>query len=376
MREIYLDDAATTRVYPEVVKEMEKYFLKDYGNPSSMHKLGEKARKAMDEARKKIAKEINAKPWEIYFTSGATESNNMALKGLLNNGKSKIIISAIEHPSVIECARYLEKEGYKIVKVPIDGEGIVDINFLERNIDSDINLVSVIHVNNIIGVIQDLEEIGDICKKKGVLFHTDATQSFGRLNIDVKKMRIDMLSASAHKIGGPKGIGFLYVRDGIKIEPMIFGGGQEKNIRSGTENVPAITGFVKALEIHKKYNKEKIRKLRDKMIAELEEIGGKINGSMKKQERIYNNIHVSFPGISNELLVAFLSEKGIYVSAGSACDSKREKEDHVLKAIGLNEKEIQGSVRITMGEGLKEKDINSVIKVIKSSINGLRLNNI
>ncbi|MCH7568125.1 MAG: cysteine desulfurase [Nanoarchaeota archaeon] len=371
-KQIYLDYAATTPVDKEVVKEMQKYFLEEYGNPSSLHELGEKAFDEINKAREKLAKEIDARSWEIIFTSGGTESDNLAIQGLARAyTKKKIIISAIEHPAIMDVCNHMEGQGYEIKKIKVDKSGLLDMAKLENEIDDNTLLVSIIHVNNIIGTIQDLGKIGELCRKKDVLFHTDAVQSFGKLKIDVEKMNIDLLSASGHKLGGPKGIGFLYVREGVKISPLIYGGGQEKGLRSGTENVPGIVGFAKALELSKKINKEKVRKLRDRLIEGLGDIDGRINGSSEK--RIYNNVHVSFQGIESESLVYYLSKKGIYVSAGSACDSKKEKEEHVLKAIGLKEKDIGGSLRISLSQELTSKDIDFVVKEIKKSVEKLRV---
>jgi len=371
---IYLDNAAAAKVYPEVAEEMKKYLTDEYGNPSSIHQLGDRAAEAIKMAREKIAKEIGAKPWEIIFTSGGTEANNLAINGLsiANNKKKKIIISSIEHPSVSELCKFLQNWGYKIVEIPVDKEGIIDISKLEKEIDAETLLVSIMHVNNEIGTMQDIKKIGEICKQKRVYFHTDAVQSFGKLNIDVKNMNIDMLSASGHKIGGPKGIGFLYVREGIKISPIMIGGGQERGFRSGTENVPGIAGFAKALEIAKKVNKDKIIKLRYTLIFELEKIGGKINGS--KTKRIYNNVNVSFPGIEGDTAVVFLSQKGIMCSTGSACKSKNLKESHVLSALGLTKKEIAGSLRFTLNEDISEKDINYIVSEVDKIVKKLRIN--
>ena len=370
MQKIYLDNAATTKVRKEVVSEMQKYMLEEYGNPSSQHELGIKAREAIDSARTKIVREIDAKLGEIYFTSGGTESNNLAIIGLAkaNPGKKTIIISSIEHPSIVEPCKYLEDQGYKIIKIRVNKEGIIDIDELEKLIKTnsdDLLLVSIMQVNNIIGTIQPVEEIVNLCKEKRVLFHTDAVQSFGKLKIDVKKMNIDLLSASGHKINGPKGVGFLYIRAGIKINPLVYGGGQEKGLRNGTENVPGIVGMARALELQKKINKEKIRKVRDLLINELENIGGKINGS--KKMRIYNNINVSFP-VDAGNLVAYLSNKGIYVSTGSACESKKEREDETLKAIGLNKKRMDGSIRITLNEEINVEDLDRIVREIEKMI--------
>jgi len=373
MKKLYLDEAATTHVYPEVVEEMKSFFLEEYGNPSSLHEMGESALRAINKARKTLAEEIGAKPHEIYFTSGGTESDNWAIQGIAKAypNKKKIIISAIEHAAIMETCEFMEKQGYAIVKIPVNGKGLIDLIRLENEIDENTLLVSIIHANNIFGVIQDLGKIGELCKKKDVLFHTDAIQSFGKLDIDVNKMDISMLSASGHKIHGPKGIGFLYVREGTKINPLIFGGGQEKDLRSGTENVPAIVGFAKALEISKKVNTEKVSKVRDKLMSRLEGTGGIIIGA-RDENRMYNNIHVSFPGVDNETLVAFLSHKGIYVSAGSACDSKKSKEDYVLKALGLKDEEIKGSIRISIGSDFSEEDVDFVVSEIEKSVEKLR----
>ncbi len=367
MKTLYLDDAATTRVSGNVLRRMTKLFTLKYGNPSSSHEMGERARKAVTDARIKLAQEINAKPWELIFTSGVTEANNLALQGLVRASKrKKIIISAIEHASVMEICSYLEKHGYEIVKIPVNRDGLIDLDFLKREIDSNTLLVSVMHVNNVLGTIQDLGAIGEICAKHQVLLHTDAAQSFGKLEIDVKKMNVGMLSASSHKIGGPKGAGFLYVKEEVKIEPIIFGGGQERGLRGGTENVPAIVGFSAALDEIKKINKKKIEILRDKLFFELEGLGGNINGS--RDRRIYNNIHVSFRGIDGGALAAFLSAKNIYVSTGSACETKRKNEDHVLSAISLERSLAKGSIRISLNSEIRWKDIKKIILAIKSGI--------
>jgi len=370
---IYLDNAATTRVYPEVAEEMKKYLTEEYGNPSSIHSLGDRAAEAVKIAREKIAKEIGAKPWEIIFTSGGTEANNLAINGLgiANNKKKKIIISSMEHPSVSELCKFLQNWGYKIAEIPVDKEGIVNIDKLEKEIDDETLLVSIMHVNNEIGTMQDIKRIGEICRQKRVYFHTDAVQSFGKLNIDVNNMKIDLLSASGHKIGGPKGIGFLYIREGVKISPIMIGGGQERGFRSGTENVAGIAGFAKALDLTKKVNKDKIIKLRYTLIFELEKICGKINGS--KTKRIYNNVNISFPGIEGDTAVIYLSEKGIMCSTGSACKSKHLEQSKVLKAIGLNDKEISGSLRFTLNEDISEKDINYIVSEVDKVVKKLRI---
>ena len=363
---IYLDNASTTPVYKEVVIEMEKYMLEEYGNPSSIHFMGENAQRAIENAKKVIASEIGAKPWEIIFTSGGTESNNLALQGLSKtNSKKKIIISAIEHSSIYELGNEMKKYGYKIVEIPVNKEGFIDFNILEKEIDSNTLVVSIMHANNEIGVLQDIAKIGKICREKGVLFHTDAVQSFCKEKIDVNLMKVDLLSASGHKIGASKGVGFLYVKDGVKIESITIGGSQERGLRPGTQNVPAIMGFAKAVEINKKVDKNKVKELRDYFISELEKIHGKINGSVKK--RIYNNVNVSLPNIDNEMLLVKLSEKGIMCSTKSACTSKQKKENRILKSIKLKKDEINGALRFSLNEFTTKKDIDYVIKELENN---------
>lgn len=356
-----MDNSATTKAYKEVIKVVSEALEQNYGNPSSTHKLGENARNKMNGARIGIAKEINARTEEIVFTSGATESNNLAILGLAkaNTSKKTIIISDLEHPSIKGPCERLESEGYNIILIRSDKDGIIDLAELKEKIEDhkDILIVSIIHVNNVLGTIQPIYEIAGMCKSKGILFHTDAVQSLGKINIDVKK-GIDLLSASAHKIGGPKGVGFLYIRNGVKIDPMLYGGGQEKGIRSGTENVPGILGFAKSLEVTKKVNKTKIKKIRDKLMVELENIGGKINGS--KEKRIYNNVNISF-SVDSEMLVQYLSSKGIYVSSGSACESKKEKE-------------AKGGIRIVLNEDVTERDIKRVVSEISLAIKKFKIN--
>ena len=376
VREIYFDSASTTKVYPQVIKEMNKCMLYDYGNPSSAHALGDNASKLIVSARTNIARVIGVKPHEIYFTSGTTESNNWIFSGLAhsNPGKKKIIISSIEHPSIRETANLFKNWGYQIIEIPVDSQGFVDLEFIKKNIGKDVLFVSVIHGNNIFGTIQNLKKIGDICKKNGVFFHTDAAQTFGKMKILAHDWNVDLLSASAHKLGGPKGVGFLYVRDGVKFSALIHGGGQEKGLRSGTENVAGIVGFAKAVEISLNKNWNEILKIRDYLIKELEGFGGKLVGS--KSNRVLSNLFISFPKIEGERLIYDLSAQKIYVSRGSACDSKKEIEDYALKSIGLNSDEIKGAIRISLPVDTTKKDADYFLKVLKSLINNLDLKGI
>jgi len=357
MKSIYLDNGSTTQTYKKVAKVMDDVMIKNYGNPSSNHSLGRESRELINKARIELAKEINARPWEITFTSGATESINLALSGLQ---VKKIIISAIEHSAVYETVMNLKKKGIEVKEISVNEKGFLDLEELEKEIDNNV-LVSIIHGQNEFGVLQDLEKIGEICKKKKTIFHVDAAQTFGKEKIDVISMKIDLLSASAHKIHGPKGIGLLFVRSGLNLRPLIIGSGQEKGLRSGTENVPGILGFSKALELYHKVDKSKIKKLRDYFILELEEIGGKINGSMEK--RLYNNINVILP-IDSESLVSYLSERGIMCSTRSAC-SEKQGENRALKALGLTKKEIKGSFRLSLSEFNNTKEVDKTIGEIK-----------
>lgn len=368
MKTIYFDTAATTAVYPEVVKAMNEVMLNFYGNPSSQHDLGDKAAKIILDSRTKIARSIGAKVHEIFFTSGTTESNNWIFSGLahVNPNKKKILISSIEHPSIKETANLFKAWGYQIIEIPVNSEGFVDTNFIEKNIDDSTLFVSIMHGNNIFGTLQDLKRIGDICKRKGVLFHSDAAQTIGKTKILVHDWNIDLLSASAHKIGGPKGIGILYVRDGVKFSALIHGGGQEKEMRSGTENTAGILGFSKCLEITTKTGWKECEEVRDYLIEKLEGIGAKLIGSL--EERLPNNIFVTIKGINAERLLYDLSNKGIYVSIGSACDSKKETEDIALKAIGLGINEMKSSIRISLPIDVKKSDADYFLKVLKTLI--------
>ncbi|MEM2089665.1 MAG: cysteine desulfurase NifS [Candidatus Pacearchaeota archaeon] len=377
MKRIYLDYAATTPVASEVLEAMKPYFSEKYGNASSLHAFGQEARKALEDARKKIANFINARPAEIIFTSGGTESNNLAIKGIAFANKEKgkhIITSKIEHHAVLEPCKWLEKQGFKVTYLPVNNEGIVNPEDVEKAITKETILVSIMHANNEIGTIQPIEEIGKICRKHKVYFHTDAVQSFGKLEIDVKKMNIDLLSASAHKIYGPKGVGLLYVNRDVKIEPIQHGGGHETGLRSGTENVAGIVGFAKAVELVQKLGKkeqEREKKLRDKIIDKLLEIKGtKLNGSRTK--RLFNNINVSFKGIEGEALLIRLDQEGFAVSTGSACSSKSLEPSHVLTALGLKPEEAHGSLRITIGRYTTEQDVDMLLKVLPKIVNSLR----
>jgi cysteine desulfurase len=370
MKNIYLDNASTTPLDENVLKIMNETSKKYFANPSSQHTPGKEARKKLEEARETIAKFINASAKEIYFTSGGTESNNLAIKGLAKTHPEKkhIITSSIEHPSVLNVCSEMEKEGYKITYLKTNKEGLIDLKELEREISSRTLLVSIMLVNNEIGTVQDIEKIAKICKEKKVFFHTDAVQAFGKIKIDVKKIGIDLLSASGHKINAPKGIGFLYVNENVKILPIQNGGGQERGIRSGTENLLGAIAIAEATKI--KRGIKEIEKSKNKIIEEIEKIkGAKINGSRKN--RIYNNINVSFYGIEGESLMLLLDGDGIFVSTGSACNSTKLEESHVLKAIGVDEMYINGTIRITLDK-LSKSEEDFVINKIRENVEKLR----
>ncbi len=381
MKTIYFDNAATTKVDDEVLKEMTKYFKKEYGNASSLHLKGRTAKEAIEKSRELIAKSINAEKEEIIFTSGGTESNNLALKGLFFSNypeKNHIIISKIEHDCVLNTCKWLETQGAKITYLDVDKEGFVNLNQLENSINEKTLVVSIIHGNNEIGTIQDLEKIGEICKKKNVYFHTDACQSYTKTLIDVKKQNLDLLTLNAHKIHGPKGVGALYIKKGILLTPIMHGGGHEKRIRSGTENVPGIVGFGKAVEISNTSNHneglKKMRELQEYLIKELLKIPNtRINGPINNlDKRLCNNINISFKNIEGESIMMLLSEKGICVSTGSACSSHSLKTSHVLKALNLIPLEANGTIRISLSKYNTKEEADYFLKNIKTIVKRLR----
>ncbi len=376
---IYLDNGATTQVDKEVVKAMLPYFTKDYGNASSLHYAGSDAQKALSEARKKFAEYINASPEEIIFTSGGTESNNIALQGVVKyiriNGekdeKIHIITSNIEHPAILNTCKILEGEGVEVTYLNVDKEGIINLNQLKSSIKPHTKLISIMHANNEIGTIQPIKEIGEIAKEHKILFHTDAVQSLTKVKIDVQAINVDLISFSAHKIHGPKGIGAIYIKKRTSIKPITFGGSHEFKKRPGTENIPGIIGFVKAWEISKQEDIEKMTILRDKMIDELLKIPHtQLNGS--RSQRLCNNVNVGFAFIEGEAILMHLSEKGIAVSTGSACSSINLEPSHVLRALGLRHEIIHGAIRFTLSKYTTEKEINYTLKQVKSIIKTLR----
>lgn len=374
-KEIYLDNSAATKVDNKVVKAMEEFFSFSYGNSASLHSLGRKSKKALEFSRMKIAKTINAYPYEIIFTSGGTESDNIALIGAAFGNKDRgnhIITTKIEHPAVLNACKFLEEKGFKITCLDVDKEGFISLDKLKKKIIPKTILVSVIHGNNEIGTIQPIKEIGKICAQKKILFHTDCVQSFTKVPIDVRKQNISLASFSSHKIHGPKGVGALFVKKGVKLKPLFYGGGQEFRLRPGTENVPGIVGFAKAVELALKSDKNKISRLRDMLIERIEkEISDvKLNGPRDK--RLCNNVNFSFKFIEGESLLLRLDDKGICVSTGSACTSQSLKPSHVLIAIGLRPEIAHGSIRFSLSRFTTKQEILYTVESLKEIVENLR----
>lgn len=380
MKSIYFDNAATTKVKREVLKEMIPYFEIEYGNPSSMYSIGRSAKRAVNIARENVAQLINCDANEIIFTGSGSESDNLALKGIARANRSKgnhIITSKIEHHAVLDSCKTLENEGFKITYINVNEEGIIDIEELKNSILKDTILISIMMANNEIGTIQPIEEIAKIAKEKDIIFHTDCVQACGNIPIDVKKIGIDLLSMSGHKLHGPKGIGALYVKKGININKIMDGGQQEKGKRAGTENVPGIVGIGKACEIaNKNLNNhiEYLKKLRDYYILQIESKikNAKLNGSRKS--RLPGNANFSFEGIDAQTLLLKLDQVGICASAGSACNTGSSLPSHVLLAIGLNKELAYSSLRTTFSEENTKEDIEFLIQNIEQIVENLRKN--
>ena len=375
---IYLDNAATTKTAPEVVKAMLPYFSEHYGNPSSIYSLGTESKKAVSGVRESIAKSLGAATNEIYFTAGGSEADNWAIKATAEAYAQKgkhIITSAIEHHAVLHTCEYLEKRGFEVTYVGVDENGILKLDELEKAIRPDTILISVMFANNEIGTIQPIKEIGRIAKEHGVLFHTDAVQAYGQLPINVDEYQIDMLSASAHKLNGPKGIGFLYIRKGLKTRSFIHGGAQERSRRAGTENVPGIVGLGAASERAFARMEEKTKKEiepRDYLIRRIEEEVPycRLNGD--RTRRLPNNVNFSFRFVEGESLLIMLDMRGICASSGSACTSGSLDPSHVLLAIGLPHEIAHGSLRLTLSEENTKEELDTTVEAIKEIVARLR----
>lgn len=375
---IYLDHAATTYIKKEVLEEMLPYLDKKYGNPSSIYSIGKENKLAIDVSREKIAKELNANVNEIFFTSCGSEADNWALKGIAFANREKgnhIITSCIEHPAILNTCKYLEKQGFAVTYLKVDSDGLINLAELENAINNRTILISIMFANNEIGTIQPIKEIANIAQKYNVYFHTDAVQAVGNVRIDVKELKIDMLSLSGHKFYGPKGIGVLYIKEGTDIDNFIHGGGQEKGKRAGTENVPNVVGIGKAMELaYDNFDEKNTRliKLRERLIdGVMERIPYvKLNGHRVK--RLPGNVNFSFDGVEGEAVLLMLNMKGIYVSTGSACSSGSSKPSHVLSAIGLNNDMCKGSIRLTIGDENTEEDIYYTIDCLENVVERLR----
>ncbi|MEX2193147.1 MAG: cysteine desulfurase family protein [Nitrosarchaeum sp.] len=373
---IYLDNAASTQIHEDVLDVMLPYLKEQYGNPSSIHRYGRLANKAIEKARKQIAMLINADSSEILLTSGGTESNNTALYGIAEKKPhSQIITSSIEHDAILEPCKKLAKDGFDVIYLPVDTHGVVNLSVLKNSLSDNTCLVSIMFGNNEMGTIEPIAQIAQLCNEQNIPFHTDAVQAVGKIPIDVKKLGVDLLSISSHKINGPKGIGALYIRKGIDINPIILGGGQEHGLRSGTENVANIVGFGKACELAKlnlSDNISHMKKLRDYLVAKiLREIPSVIlNGHA--ENRLPNNAHFTFFGVAGEDLIIKLDEYGIAASTGSACSVHTQKASHVLQAMGFSHEQITGSLRLTLGLFNNQQQIDETVNILKKVTAELR----
>ena len=373
-----MDHSATTPVAAQVLQAMLPYLSDKFGNASSLHSFGLEAKEALEESREKVAKLLGASPEEIIFTSGGTESDNLALKGIARRNKDKgkhIITTNVEHPAILETCRKLEKEGFAVTYLPVTGEGLVDLATLEAAIRPDTILISVMHANNEIGTIQPLEEIGKLAAEKDIYLHTDAVQSVGKIPTDVNSLGVDSLSISAHKLYGPKGVGALYIRRDTKLESMVQGGGHERGLRSGTENVAGIVGLAKAAELcceGMAMEGQRLTKLRDRLASQvLERVKDAwINGTMKG--RLPGSLNFGFKYVEGESLLLFLDSKGIAVSTGSACSSHKLQPSHVLLSLGLQPEECHGSLRITMGRSNTTEEVDYVAECIVEAVERFR----
>ena len=375
---VYLDYAATTYVKPEVLEEMLPYFTQKFGNPSSFYSISRENRMAIDKARAQEAKALNCDVNEVYFTGGGSEADNWAIKGIASAHKNKgnhIITTKIEHHAVLHTCQYLEKHGFEVTYLDVDDKGLVNLEELKNAITDKTILVSIMFANNEIGTIEPIKQIGEICRERKIFFHTDAVQAVGNVAIDVKDMNIDLLSLAGHKIYGPKGVGVLYIRKGIKIDNLIHGGSQERNRRAGTENIPGVVGLGKAIELatdNLEEHRNKMIALRDRLIEGLLKVPyTRLNGA-EGDKRLPGNVNVCFEFVEGESILLSLDFKGICASSGSACTSGSLDPSHVLLAIGLPHEIAHGSLRLTLGEGSKEEDVDYILEVIPPIIERLR----
>ena len=375
---MYLDNSATTAVSEEVFKEMGPYFREAYGNPSTLYSVGREAKKGLEQARQRVADAINADSSEIIFTSGGSESDNLAIKGIALKLKGKgnhIITSEIEHPAVKETLHFLESLDFKVTYLPVYENGVVKVEDVEAAITPETILITIMHGNNEIGTIQPIAEIGKLARQNNILFHTDAVQTFGKIKVDVEELNVDLLSLSSHKIHGPKGVGALYIKKGVRITPLIHGGGQERGIRSGTENVPGIVGFGKACEIASndlEENYQRLIKTRDEIIDKVLDAVPESYLNGDRNDRLPNVINFRFSAIEGESLILLLDAKGYQTSTGSACSSKTLEASPVLKALNLDDVDVHGSLRISLGCETNFDDVDGLVEAIKESVATLR----
>jgi cysteine desulfurase len=378
MKRIYLDHSATTHVDTRVLEAMLPYFSEKFGNASSLHSFGQEAAEALAISRELVAAALGAKPSEIIFTSGGTESDNLAIKGAAYMHSSKgrhIITSVIEHPAVLRTCEELEREGFEVTYVPVDSEGILDLKFLEDSIRHDTILISIMHANNEIGTIQPIKKISDLISGREIILHTDAVQSVGKIPTDVNQLGVDMLSISSHKLHGPKGVGALYLRSGVNIMPLVQGGGHERGLRPGTENIPGIVGFAKAMSISKEQLEEDskhMQHLRDSMIKKIQSRIPHVRLNGHEKTRLPNNVNMSFRHVEGESLLMLLDMNGVAVSTGSACSSKSQKASHVLTAIDPGVEYIHGSLRFTLGRDNTMEEIDIVVDLLEEAVMKLR----
>lgn len=382
MKRIFLDHASTTKVDPEVLETMLPFFSTNFGNPSSIHAFGRDAREAVDTSRNQVADVLRARDNEIIFTAGGTESDNLAIKGVAYVNKDKrtnpgphIITSTVEHPGVLEVCRHLETQGFKVKYLPVDKDGLIDVEELQSSLSKNTFLITIMFANNEIGTIEPVQEIGKIAHDHDILFHTDAVQAVAKVPIDVKKLHIDLLALSSHKIYGPKGVGALFIRNGVKLQPIIHGGGHEKGLRSSTLNVPGIVGLGKACELSGKRMTKDIphmKTMRDMLIKNLLQTEESyLNGHREK--RLVNNAHLRFTGIEGESLLLGLDEQGIASSTGSACSSQKLQASHVLLAIGLDPVQAHGSIRLTLGRENTKEEMQTVSHAVPDVVERLRM---
>ncbi|MDD6285606.1 MAG: cysteine desulfurase family protein [Methanosphaera sp.] len=381
---MYMDNSATSPVDEEVLKEMLPFFNERFGNASTLYRLGVDAKEVLEKARKQVADLINADPSEITFTSGGTESDNMVIKGIAlkeiqksteENPRNHIITSAIEHPAVLKTCEFLEKFGFEVTYLPVDEDGLISLDDLKNAIKDSTILITIMHANNEVGTIQPIKEIGEIAREHNIPFHTDAVQSAGKIPVDVKEQNIDLLSLSSHKINGPKGVGAVYIKKGIRLEVFMHGGGQENGLRSGTENIPGIVGFGKAAELanerleeHMKHNQEIRDALIEKVLANIKD--SYVNGSL--EHRLPNNVHFRFSGVEGESLILRLDNEGIDGATGSACSTHDLKGSHVLAALGIKPALSHGSLRLSIGPENSIDDVDYIVASIKKVVDYLR----